>query len=459
MDSMRRLFLLAVATLTACSGALPAATTAAPTPPETVAATQVTNTAPVQPTEVRDCSTPQVPFSALCEVYDLIDTRYPEPVDPQRLAGEAVAALAAFRTDETEPPPRTLFCSIPAADFVELCALLARRVAEEHLPVGPAVDAAVAAMVNFGLDPFSSYLGPDQVLSVRDDGLVGGVGFLLDARDAAGSRCLKIATVCPLEVVLVLDSSPAATAGVEPGDRIVAIDGVPVDGMSFASAGAAIAGDETGQVELRVQRGDTTLAFTIRRAPLSTPAVEYGAVLPRVGYLRIPDFGDDVPPLVAEALTELAEVGPRTIVVDLRDNPGGSIDSVVEVASMFISNGTVLVSRTRNETVEYSVSGPVLAPEPRLVVLVNRATASAAEVLAGALQDRRQAMLVGTATYGKDAIQIPFQLRNGGRLQLTVARWTTPGGTTPSLLPDRELEWDADMTVEQVVAAALEAAP
>jgi carboxyl-terminal processing protease len=230
--------------------------------------------------------------------------------------------------------------------------------------------------------------------------------------------------------------------------------------MDFASATSAIAGDETGAVELTVNRDGETLSFTIRRAALLIPTVEYGLLQPGVAYLRIPDFEDDIPGLVEETLTSMLEADPSTIVIDLRDNPGGFVDVAVEVASMFIADGTVFVTNSVEETIEHPVTRDALAPSQRLVVMVNRGTTSAAEILAGALRDRRGAVLVGTPTFGKDAIQIPFELRNGGRLHLTIAHWTTPAGLTSGdggLQPDRELEWESDATVEEDVAAALEA--
>jgi carboxyl-terminal processing protease len=209
-----------------------------------------------------------------------------------------------------------------------------------------------------------------------------------------------------------------------------------------------------------VIRGDETLTFTVRRAPLVVPTVEFGITQPGVGYLRIPDFEEDIPGLVEEALNALLEEGASTIVIDLRDNPGGFIDAAVEVASMFIPDGIVLVTTSTEGTVEHQVSREALAPGLRLVVMVNRGPASAAAILAGALRDRRGAVLVGTPTFGKQAIQIAFDLRNGGELDLTIAHWTTPEGSSPGnggLLPDRELEWEAGMSVERAVAAALKA--
>ena len=210
-----------------------------------------------------------------------------------------------------------------------------------------------------------------------------------------------------------------------------------------------------------MKRAGESLTFTIERSELTVPTVRVELPLPNVGYLRIPDFEDDIPGLVSEALDSLSEFDPGTIVVDLRDNPGGFIDASVDVASEFINGGLVLESFGPDEHVEYTATEDGLATSQRLIVLVNRATASAAEIVAGALRDRRGAVLVGTNTFGKDAVQIPFTLRNGGELYVAVARWATPNGLTAGnggLTPDRELELSTEMSVEEIVEAAIAAA-
>jgi len=212
---------------------------------------------------------------------------------------------------------------------------------------------------------------------------------------------------------------------------------------------------------LTVHRGDSQRDFDIERAELVIPTVE--AAIPRsgVGYIKIPDFEIDMPDLVADALADIGAEGPSTLIVDLRDNPGGYIDAIVDVADQFIDGGTVMVSEAGGERLEYEATPGGVATSQRLVVLVNQGTASAAEILAGALRDRRGAPLVGTDTFGKDAVQIPFDLRNGGEFYVAVARWSTPDGDTAGkggLTPDREVDWPVGATTEEIVEIALEAA-
>ena len=447
--------------LAACtSGAGPATTTTAPSPSETPPPAPVTTAS--LPFEMQGCSAPPVTFSALCEVYDLIQTWHVDrPVDPAHLATYALQGLDGFQTEETEARPRTLFCALPDRAFADLCSELARRVQASEIPVGQAMDAAVTAMADLGLDPFSYYLPPGQAGSLRDGGVVGGVGVLLDATDPVGSRCLRISESCPLIIVVVLEENPGEAAGLAPGDRIVAVDGTPVDGAGFASTAAAIAGDETGWVTITVERAGDVFDIGVERSELVVPNVIYD-FFDGVGYLRIPDFDEDIPSLVDQALNILVDEGVGTIVVDLRDNPGGLVDSAIAVTSMFAANGLVFTASAPGESVDEPVLGGAIATNQRLVVLINRGTASSAEIVAGALHDTRGAVLVGSSTYGKDAIQIPFALRNGGELYLTIARWVTPAGDRPGeggLAPDRDLNLTPEMTLEEVIEAALAAAP
>jgi carboxyl-terminal processing protease len=463
MAAMRKALTLLVIIVVACGQAaeIGSSTTAEPVTAETPATTNTTVGS--QPYEIQDCAAPPVTFSAMCQVYELVQQWHVDrPWSSSDLADVALRSLEEFTSTETEPQPRVLLCAVPNEDFADFCAELAQRVHDEGIAVGPAVDAAVTAMTDLGLDPFSYYVPPDQAGSFRANGLVGGVGLLLDATDAVGSKCAIITTNCPLQIVFVLDDNPAADAGLQAGDFVVEIDGEPVDGQGFTSTATSMAGDETGTVEIVVEReGGERLTFTIERSELTVPTVSVDVPLPGVGYLRIPDFEDDIPGLVEEALISLSEFGPRTIVIDLRDNPGGFVDASVDVASEFISGGLVLESFAPDERLEYTATEGGLATRERLIVLVNRGTASAAEIVAGALRDRRDALIVGTNTFGKDAVQIPFSLRNGGELYVAVARWATPNGLTVEnggLKPDRELELASDMSIEEVVQAALDAA-
>ena len=461
MRSVKWIALALSLILAACGGGT-ASTTTNPLVTNTMPTAPVP-TAPGLEVELQSCASPPVTFSPLCEIYELLETWYVDaPVDAAALAEIAVRALQEYESDVTEEPPRTLFCAIPHEAFAPMCDELAARVEDSSIAVGPAVEAAMAHMIDLGLDPFTYYLPPGQTGSIRLNGVVGGIGVLLDARDAVGSKCGTVNETCRLEIVIVLEDNPGFAAGLVAGDVVTAVDGVPVDGRGFSAIVSQIAGDETGVVEISVDRAGEPLTFQIERAELSVPTVEYGMPVDDVGYLRIPDFEFDVPALVADSLAEIMAEDPSVLVVDLRDNPGGYVDAFVEVADEFVDGGVVMISDAPGEHLEYEALPGGAATDPELIVLANRGTASAAEVLAGALRDRRDALVVGTDTFGKDAVQIPFTLRNGGEFHVAVARWSTPDGETVGnggLTPDAEVVWPAQATVEEITEIALNALP
>lgn len=460
MDNVSRL-LVVILLLAACTSPTAVTTTTVP-PSTTTPLPATTSSMPTVELQVQDCSTPPVIFSPLCEIFDLLDTWYVDaPIDAELLAEVAIRGLHGYTTTETEEPPRTLFCSIPDAAFAPLCDELAEQVRSRQVPVGPAVEAAMSYMIDVALDPFTYYLPPEQVGSLRLNGIVGGIGVLLDARDAAGSKCTEVTSPCRLEVVVVLEDNPAAEAGLQVGDMIVEIDSEPIEGRGFTSIVSEIAGDESGDVMITIEREGSPLEFTIERRELTVPTVEYGLPFEDVGYVKIPDFELDVPALVTDSLAEILADEPSLIVVDLRDNPGGYVDAVMQIADQFVDGGTVMVSESADEILDHPAASGGLATEPELLVLVNQGTASAAEILASALRDRREAVVIGTNTFGKDAVQIPFTLRNGGEFYVKVARWSSPDGTTVvegGLTPDLEVTWPEVATVHEIVEIALEAA-
>ena len=421
---------------------------------------RVTTTGPPEPipVEVQDCDMPQVWFSPLCQAYELIQEWHMDrPIDPAELAGAALDGARQFSTDDTEPAPRALICAIPHRAFTLLCDELAERASFDSIPIGDAVEAAVSSMTGTSLEPFTYYVPPELVGSYRSNGLVGGVGIFLDATDAAGSKCVRIAENCPLEIVFVLEDNPGWDAGLEPGDEIVEVDGEPVTGLGFVDTATRLAGEESGVVEISVKRDDASLEFTIERAPLVVPTVEIDLPRPDVGYILIPDFEEDIPILVHDALGELTAEGVNRIVLDLRDNPGGFLDATIDVATEFVPGGVVVRTVGPGEDFSYEAGEIGLASDAEIAVLVNEGTASAAEILATALRDRRGARIVGEATFGKDAVQIAFDMSNGGEFNVAVARWFSPNGTSVAgtgVIPDRVIGLPRSMTTGELADIA-----
>jgi carboxyl-terminal processing protease len=449
--------------LAACSStsAATSSTTTVPAQPSTTRAPTPSTTVAL-PVEVQDCSAPSVPFSPLCEAYDLIQEWHVDrPFDPESLAEAAIAGVDGFETELTEPPPRALICAVPDAAFTPMCDHIGARVAADSVPLAPVMGAAVTSMMDLALDPFSYYVPPDQVGSFRSNGVVGGIGVLLDATDAAGSRCVRVTAACPLRIVFVVEDNPAAEAGLAAGDVITAIDGEAVDGLGFVDAAGLLAGDETGEVEVTIDRAGSSQDISMTRAALQVPTVEVDIPRSRIGWIRIPDFEEDIADLVRDGLEELIDGGIDTLVVDLRDNPGGYVDTSILVMSEFIDDGVLAETTAPDGDAPLMSLGDGIATGLEVIVVVNEGTASAAEITAAALRDRIGAVIVGQPTFGKDAVQIPFELRNGGELYVAVARWTSPSGDSVSdggLIPDHPLTLSASLTPDQVVDQALEAA-
>ncbi len=459
MISMRWIVLAVGLMVSACGGAAEPTTTTAASVDTTRATILVTTTTPTQPMVVQNCVTPPVMFVPLCEMWELLEEWHVDrPLDPAVLADLAIEGLDRFEPDESADPPRALTCAIPDNAFLPYCEALGEALVIRNVPLEDAVEASMAHMVDVGLGPFTYYVSPEQRDAFRANGVVGGVGVLLDSRDPVGSKCARLGGACVLEVVTVLEDNPGFRAGLRSGDLITEVDGVPVDGQGFSTVVGLIAGDESGLVGLTVERSGEIVEFEIERAPLVFPTVETLTVRSGVGYIRIPDFDWDIPTLVSEGLAQLGS--PNTLVVDLRGNPGGFVDAVVSVSDLFISGGTVLITESPNDDRDYTAQPGGPGTSSRLVVLVDNGTASAAEILTGALRDRRNAVVVGTNTFGKDAVQIPFRLRNDGEFYVVVARWSSPAGETAEgdgLSPDVQLDWPADASIEEIVNLALEA--
>lgn len=271
-------------------------------------------------------------------------------------------------------------------------------------------------------DPHTDYLTPAEYESIQDttEGTYSGVGL----------------TVGPARRGLLVTSAlrgPAREAGIRKGDVIVSIDGERVGALPFDRSLALIKGETGTLVRLTVRRPRRgTMDFTVMRQDIDVPLLNARMMKvgkTKVAYLRVFAFPDGAAERIERATTTLVEEGARGAIVDLRDNPGGLFSQAVSSASIYLEEG--IVCRTdgvHEEAQTYNVTGNATHPELPLVVLVNGGSASAAEILAGALYDYDRATLVGERTYGKASVQTIAPLRNGGALKLTTAKYVTPAG-------------------------------
>jgi len=278
-----------------------------------------------------------------------------------------------------------------------------------------------------GLDPYSDYLDARAYANYKAslDEDFSGVGVLLDLRDGY-----------PV-VVTPIDGSPAWEAGLLPGDVILKVDGHATLGLSIPEVGTRLQGEPGTRVTLQIARtGDTAPRdLAIERARIAARSVPYAFVAaPGVGYLRLARFGEHAGAEFAAALDSLRAGGARALVIDLRDDPGGLLDQAVAVSQQLLPEGTLVVStRGRTATAAHRYVAGRARSEAAwpVAVLIDRGSASAAEIVAGALQDHDRALLLGQSTFGKGSVQDVFPLRNDqGALKLTTAIYVTPSGRT-----------------------------
>ncbi|CAN5761442.1 S41 family peptidase [soil metagenome] len=281
------------------------------------------------------------------------------------------------------------------------------------------LESAVKGMLAGLEDPHASYYDPSAYRALGEELLTGqfsGVGVWLN-RSAELTK-----------IVSVLPDTPADTAGIEPGDIITSVDGNPVVGLTLDEVGRRIMGEEGTQVRIRVVRGaGEPREFVLDRKKLDIPSLT-SSTKDNVGILTLHSFTGGVGDKVRETVARLQAGGARGFILDLRGNPGGSLDEAVQVASVFIEGGTIVTYRERGKPeVVYGARGQVQSKLP-LVVLADEGSASASEIVAGAIQDRQRGLIVGTETYKKGSVQRVIGLSDGSAIKLTVASYFTPNG-------------------------------
>lgn len=291
--------------------------------------------------------------------------------------------------------------------------------AAKPVPRSDLEHAAVQGMLKALGDQWSAYYAPtdfahfQQVLS----GAYTGVGVWV-RRTSAGA--LRVTSLEP--------DSPAARAGLQPGDRLVAVAGTPVGGRSVAEVVSGLRGRPGTDVTVEVRRASTTFTTVLRRTTITDDDVTATMLSPGIEMLRISAFTRGVGRWVRSQVRLAQQRHVQGLVLDLREDPGGLLDEAVETASAFLSHGKVVsyVQRGSKPKVLNALgSGDTTTP---LVVLVDGGTASAAEIVAGALQDRGRAVVVGSQTFGKGSVQAPSQLSDGSAIELTVGHYFTPSG-------------------------------
>ena len=267
-------------------------------------------------------------------------------------------------------------------------------------------------------DPYALFYSPTAYRSFQEltTGEFSGIGVWLKEKDEG------------LTIVSVLPSTPALESGLQEGDVIRTIDDQPAEALTSDEAVAHIKGPEGTEVSLGIERAGEALDFTIERESIDLPNLQANLRGDDLGYIRLFGFARGAGDEVRDNVEEMIDKGAEGIVLDLRDNGGGLFSEAVDVASVFIEDGDVVIYH-ENESGDtaYEADGNAFEDVP-LVVLVNEGTASASEIVAGALQDQERATVVGTTTYGKGSVQEVVRLRDSSALKLTTAAYRTPDG-------------------------------
>ncbi|MBN2247191.1 MAG: S41 family peptidase [Coriobacteriia bacterium] len=334
------------------------------------------------------------------------------------------------------------------ADIIEDLAL--EPSSEESMTAG-----AISGMLESLEDSHAVYFNPEhyEYFNEQNMGSFYGIGITIsnDGDD--------------LVVNSVIDGTPAAAAGLQPSDLIVEINGEARPRWDVDEAVLRIRGEEGTTVRLGVRRDDSEelLQFTIERAKIEVPNITSEMLEADIGYMKLEGFNQNASAEIRTAIDELRAQGARGYILDLRNNPGGLLSASVEVSSLFIADGVIVTVEDRTGEAERHRAAGKTATDAPLVVLVNGNSASASEIVAGALQDYGRATLVGEQTFGKGSVQQIEELSFGGAVKLTIAHYLTPKGRaidgiglTPDVIVEMEHELIAERETDTQLKRAIE---
>lgn len=365
---------------------------------------------------------------------------------PTLLLSIALVAVVAFvagtRSDQLYAAIAPVFGIKASADTLDTAVLQQafRELKANYdgtLDASKLTDGAARGMVAAAGDKYTVFMDKDEAEQFNKDlrGEISGIGCEIGVR---GDRAT---------VLRVLADSPAEAAGVRPGDVFVSVNGESVDAMDASTVASKVRGEKDTTVKLTMQRGEEQKEFTITRAQVTDASVRW-SIDGDIGTITMSRFDDDTGKLANQAATEFKARSVKSVILDLRGNGGGYLNAAVDVAGIWLDNKVVVTEKSNGKVTgtEKTGSGAPLAGV-ETVVLVNGASASASEIVAGALQDHKAATLVGEKTFGKGTVQKVVNLLDGRLLKVTIARWYTPNGkniTKEGISPDKKVELTSD---------------
>ena len=291
------------------------------------------------------------------------------------------------------------------------------------------------------LDPYSQFMDPDtsHEMKVETEGEFGGIGIEITLKDDL------------LTIISPIDDTPAYKAGLKAGDKIVKIDGTVTKDLTLIDAVKKLRGKPGTDVNIIVLRESEKklLEFTITRAIIKIASIKKAEILESgIGYIRLTEFQENTPRDLSEALKKLEAGKLKGLVLDLRNNPGGLLDVAVDVAGKFLEEGKVVVStkgRVENQNFEFKSKNKNDHLDYPIVILVNGGSASASEIVAGALQDYKRALIIGTKSFGKGSVQTVIPMSDGSAVRITTSKYFTPKGRSihgEGIMPDIVVEYE-----------------
>lgn len=311
------------------------------------------------------------------------------------------------------------------------------------------IDGAIDGMVKSLNDPHSNYLSPKmyKTLMEQTEGSFAGIGVVMGMDNEQ-----------KIHIVGIMENSPGQKAGLQEGDEILAVDGVPVTQMAFDEVAAHVRGQAGTDVVLTIMRDNTNQDITITRDNIKLKTVGHKMLDNNIGYIQIVSFSEDTANEFNEAYNDLKNQGMKALVLDLRNNPGGLLTTCVEIAKKLVPKGEI-VSIVDKQGNKETYSSSLESPEYPLAVLINKNSASASEILSGAIQDTKAGTIIGNTSYGKGSVQTILPMFEDDAVKLTIAKYYTPSGRSidgTGITPDIEINLDENATSDTQLDKALE---
>lgn len=346
--------------------------------------------------------------------------------------------------------------------FADALSIIQLQYVEETVPK-ELIYGALKGMLS-SLDPYSEFLSPEEYKELKADteGRFGGVGMEISIMDGL------VTVVSPIE------DTPAWKAGIKAGDRIVKIDDKIVKDYTLTDAVMLLRGEPGTTVKISAwrQKEKKMLEFNITRALIKIEDIKDVRIIDSgIGYVRLVEFSEESSSDLSQAIDELEEQGMKALILDVRYNPGGLLDTAVEITELFLEKDTIVVvtkSRTKDQNLEFRTQRTSEYKDLPMVVLINEGSASGSEIVAGALQDHKRAILIGDKTFGKGVVQTVLPLPDGSAIKLTTSKYFTPLGRSihgEGIKPDIEIQYkdiledkseDEDKSIREEIDKKLE---